>query len=551
MKKTRKWICRMLSCFLLAALLLGCVLTGCKKEPEPPVTEPPAGQENIDPMPDAEAGMTFSTAVRYLPGEMLAAMPVSFEAVLRIPADVTEVDGVLFGNDDGHAAGISYELSASGNPVVRWRDADGTAFVSTFDQVDVRGGAQVRLNLVWSVDDGSLACYLDGVLKQTVTQVPSASYAPTQRFVLGTDMVTSGMRPFCGILKSVAVWQDERTAQELAAGGVDGTDTALLLAYDLTDADEPMADLSTHRNDLIGEWLWLDVSAVKDVGEYAYSFAIIGDMSGMMGLHANRVPLLYDWLLSNKETQKIQHVFALGGITAQNRAEEWSAAGAQYGRLDGQLSYSLVRGEQDGAQDFTAAFGTGAYADRLAGSFAVGDVINTYQKLTVGEHKYLIMTLDVGASDEVLDWAGSVIAANSDHKVILTTHIYQYRDGTTLDGGDAAPATDYVTGGNNGDVILEKLVSKHENILLVLSSHDAWQNVVCSQITGEHGNTVTQLMVSPQGMDTHISATGMVAMLYFDADGERITVRYYSTVRAQYGAETSQFTVDLTPSPAA
>jgi hypothetical protein len=99
----------------------------------------------------------------------------------------------------------------------------------------------------------------------------------------------------------------------------------------------------------------------------------------------------------------------------------------------------------------------------------------------------------------------------------------------------------------NGDAIFEKLISKHENIVLVLSSHDPWQGLVCSQVQGDAGNTVTQIMVAPQGLDAHVGATGMVAMLYFSSDGNAIAVRYYSTVRGQYGSDTSHFVLDLTP----
>lgn len=529
---------------LLIAVLLSGVLPGCKRqEQQPPVVlpDPPPAE---DPNPQVAPGLTFSEAERYQPTNALSALPVSLEAVLLVPSDATGRRGVIFGNEDGHAAGLSLEIGENGHPRLLLRDADGALYTCAFDAVDVRGSA-VRLNVVWDTTAHAVHCYLDGQLKQTYTgALPAAAYLPTQRFALGSDLTACGTDHFRDTLQSLAVWSDVRTAAEVASTTYDKADAALLLAYDFVESNDVLLDLSSHENHLICEPLWMD--SLRELESFAYSFAVIGDQSGLVGHHANRLPMVYDWLLNNKESQKIAHVFGLGGMTATDSHGEWTLVGEQLGRLNGQISYSAVRGEQDSADKLNAALGAD-YAATLQGVMTPGDVTNAYQKITVGGHKYLILMLDVGASDAVLEWAGDVIAANRDHRVIVTTHIYQYRDGTTLDSGDAAPATDYVTGGNNGDAIFDKLISKHENIVLVLSSHDAWQGVVHSQVTGDAGNTVTQIMVAPQGMDAHIGATGMVAMLYFSADGERIAVRYYSTVRGQYGSDSSHFILDLTP----
>jgi hypothetical protein len=69
--------------------------------------------------------------------------------------------------------------------------------------------------------------------------------------------------------------------------------------------------------------------------------------------------------------------------------------------------------------------------------------------------------------------------------------------------------------------------------------------VVVSQEKGVHGNTVTQMLVDPQGVDANIGATGMVAMLYFSEDGRQVQVEYYSTVREQYFIPENQFSFEL------
>lgn len=91
----------------------------------------------------------------------------------------------------------------------------------------------------------------------------------------------------------------------------------------------------------------------------------------------------------------------------------------------------------------------------------------------------------------------------------------------------------------------DKLVSKHKNIFLVLSGHDPCSDVVTTQTKGVHGNTVTQMLIDPQGVDSGLGATGMVAMLYFSNDGKTITVENYSTVKEQFYLSTNQYTIDI------
>ena len=81
---------------------------------------------------------------------------------------------------------------------------------------------------------------------------------------------------------------------------------------------------------------------------------------------------------------------------------------------------------------------------------------------------------------------------------------------------------------------IEKLVSKHENIFMILCGHDSSSTIVMKQTAGDNGNIVTQMLINPQGVDGGQTPTGMVAMLYFAKDGRSIEVEYYSTVRNMY-----------------
>ena len=294
--------------------------------------------------------------------------------------------------------------------------------------------------------------------------------------------------------------------------------------------------------------------------DYAYSFAIVGDTQVLCQKYPQKMEAIYDWILENKDSKKISYVFGLGDITegiweVSNTDGEWTNAKSFITKLDGVIPYSLVRGNHDQIDYFEKYFANSTYMGQFDGFMNGDDISNSYKLFTVGSTDYMLLTLDYGASDDVLEWANEIIANHPNRKVIITTHAYLYRDGTTLSTGDTALPSDHSDADNlpmkiynDGQQIWEKLVSKHPNILLVLSGHDPCDNVVTLQSVGAHGNVVTQMLIDPQGMDADMGGTGMVCMLYFSQDGSKMEVEWFSTDRNQYYKYINQYTVDLSQS---
>jgi len=82
---------------------------------------------------------------------------------------------------------------------------------------------------------------------------------------------------------------------------------------------------------------------------------------------------------------------------------------------------------------------------------------------------------------------------------------------------------------------------------MVLCGHIPCESIVTSQVTGEKGNTITQVLIDPQETDAKEQGTGLVAMLHFSEDGKNVQVRYYSTVKKAYFMTDNQcsFTLDV------
>ncbi len=537
---------------------------------------------------DDEGGVSFIANEHYEIKDVLADTPYTIEAEIYLPTEfsttVKERGGVVVGSyKNGSTAGLSIEIHEDGKPRFYYVYADKT-IIDWKVEADVRTGDWAHLAFTYDVESSWITCYIDGekVASVDVLNLLGNAQDPTlytdlpditQNYIIGGDNRASNAQNFKGLIRSVTLYKDVRTAEEIAKDvtAQDFTDKNLLAHYDM-----PASAMHTDIADRTGNYnvdYYKTWHTDKDpVTNYAYSFAVVGDTQIVNEYDAknntSNMAKIYDWILANKDSKKIQHVFGLGDITnsvtTDLSALEWDAAQKQLKKLDdANLSYSLVRGNHDDTVLFNEHFNNAAYrgqfvdvdGDGIAdgGFYKEDKVESSWKTLKVGEINYLLITLDYGADDAELAWAGGIIESFPNHKVIITTHAYMYRDGTRLsidevcppsDASDWSVAPDKVY--NDGDQLWDKFVSKYGNIFLVLSGHDPHDDVVTLQSKGVHGNTVTQMLVDAQGMDAEISGgTGMVCMLYFSADGKSIEVEWYSTIKEQYYKDSNQYKITL------
>lgn len=584
-----------------------------------------------------DEGKTFSTEERLVVSEKMGTLPQTVEAVFELNKNAAkegESYGMILSNYDHWASQMSVEIAENGNPKVTfWTNNTAedetsvhgykikkTKLTFNFKEVDVRSYDETRLTLVHDREKAEVRCYVNGELKQVLTQEeiltksqrlegvpPLADFETPQNFVVGGNWMGSNGQHFKGVLKELSVWSDVRSDEEIASyTALNTSDDELLVAYNFRNAKNALKDLSSHKNNLTVQDLWLDASEVASVGKFAYSFAVIGDIQELSedyfndhylsdkgenpdGTPNENLPYddvyvdedtnhldnkpeyikgMIDWLIANKEEHKIEYVMTLGDLTQKSYTAEWDYVKEQFYRLDGVIPFSLARGNHDKVEPqikitdenkvttypdelrqealFYKAFDNEIYRSQIDGCLNDWDLANTYKAFTVANTKYLLICLDYGPSDEALEWAGELIEAHSDHRVIITTHCYLYRDGTTLDKDEAYPSSRSQGGVNDGDDMWDKLISKYENIVLVMSGHDPWDHIVCTRTEGDNGNVVTQLLINPQSMDANMPyCTGMIAMLYFSEDGNTVTVRYYSVMNNRYGSAQSQFTFTI------
>ncbi len=507
---------------------------------------------------EVTGGMMFDNVNGIYNVGTLAAVPHTFEAELYFPStfDSDSRGGVIIGNYPGSANScVNLEIHTDGRIRYYWIDEKGDDYAAYFD-VSAYSGEWIKIAVTHDFEAGVIKGYLNGELLDTVTDKNvGGGPARFDEFVLGGDARSGNAQYFKGNLKSVAIYSDIRTDAEIAADvngyGTDG----LILHYDLseykyTDRPATVTDLAGN-NDAVYDAIWLDSEEIET--DYAYSFAVVGDTQCLNDFYPEHFQTLYNWIAENKESKNIQYVFGLGDITNRSLIREWDEAISGFNTLsDAGIPYSVVRGNHDTQAastdtklSFNDAMATSKYATEIPVEqrFKAEELENTYRTFTVGEEKFLSITLDYGPTDEELAWASEVCEKHPDHKVIVTTHAYMFRDGTTLDKGDVVPPSNLDPANNNGDEVFEEFVKQHENIILVMSGHDPHAYVVTRKDIGVNGNTITQMLVDAQTEEKNRGALGMVTMLYFSKDGKTVEVEHYSTVRDQYFHAENQFTM--------
>lgn len=491
-------------------------------------------------------GITFDAANIYEAPERTDRTPTTFEAWIKLPKSAASGrGGVIFGNyGDTTSPCISFEIHNGGNPRLYWLGSTSSDLADCkFTDVNVCTGEWLHLAIVRDKTKRNIHCYINGELASTMALPLKAvrNMICVEPFVVGGDLRNGNGQYFKGSIRSVAIYDSARTAAEIKKD-MESPEIcdSLISYYDLT---KGLNDLSGNGYDLThhSAIVWIPASQKEEIADFDYTFAVVGDTQTVANKTPEKFHLIYDWIIDNKEKKNIQFVMGLGDITDQSLDREWNLAMTNILRLkDAGIPFSLTRGNHDTVETFNKNYSYSEYSSSVEGTFDE-TMLNSWQKFSVGNRKYIVFALDFGPSDRVLAWAEEIITAHPDHNVIITTHSYLYRDGTTLDASDLYPPTS----GNTGDHMWEKLIKKHENIVLVLSGHDPVGRIIMAQNEGDNGNTVTQMLVDFQYEDANQGGLGIVTLLHFSEDSDEIQVETYSTAKKQYYKPKNQFTLTL------
>lgn len=518
-------------------------------------------------IPSVDVGGKKHPVGYYVSDKRLEHIPVTLEAWVYIPKSAySSRAGIILANYAGFNKDdfFTFEIHQNGVPRLVFSDFGGELKDFKFPKATIPADTWTHLAIVYGTgfDNKQIYCYINGVMKQSTNANLWYQAAPAtvdNPLCLGGDLRTLNAQYFKGSLGDVAVYSDVRTPEEIRAdyeSKPDVNDDALMVYYDLSKElfSKDVPDSSGHGYDMTYYRTWLDESEMQairdeDPHEYAYSLAFLPDIQYSTQNYPDKLAILYDYLLDNAQSKNIKYVIGLGDITNRNTEAEWKTIFEQTQRLNDVLPYSLVRGNHDitynnYAELFDATYGKPGkyYYDHVkknGGFMTPASAKNTYLLFEVGAVEYIIINLDFGATDDILQWAGSVLEKYPTRRAIIATHGYFNADATTLDGGDYAAPSTYSKKWNDGDDMWKKLFCKYENIDLIVSGHIGQDDFSHATAKGDNGNDVHQMLMDTQSVDKDMKGLGFVAMMYFTEDGNIARTECYSTVLKKYFRETN------------
>lgn len=268
------------------------------------------------------------------------------------------------------------------------------------------------------------------------------------------------------------------------------------------------------------------------------------------------------WIAS--QAGRISFVLHQGDITNNNSDEQWEVAAAAMRNLEEkEVPYAVCMGNHDiGTHGFADVRNTDLFNKwfpyskhstdpHFGGAFEYGKMDNVWYTFQAGGIAWLVLSLEFGPRNKVLDWAAKVIEKHDKHKVIINTHAFMYADDTRMSadrdhqwlpqsyGLGKAEGDEAV---NNGEQMWDKLVSRHANILFVFSGHVLFDGVGTLVSEGVHGNLVYQMLANYQsGVEgSENGGNGFLRILTINPRHRTVSVQTYSPYLDVYKSETHQ-----------
>ena len=248
------------------------------------------------------------------------------------------------------------------------------------------------------------------------------------------------------------------------------------------------------------------------------------------------------WVRRQAGEDNIKFAIHLGDITEDNLKSEWKTADTAMRQLEGVVPYSVLPGNHDGINNgpgtdrYNATFPPSRFANRpWYGGHRGKTNDNNYCFLNAAGISFLIVSLEYGATDDVLAWANALVAKHRDKQVIVATHCYMYYDDTRLGPGDDYSPHEKSKKRNDGEQIWEKFIKRHRNIFLVVSGHVKGDGAGRLVSEGNAGNKVHQILANYQTLEN--GGNGWLRTLKFVPEENEIRVTAYSPTLDEFNRD--------------
>jgi hypothetical protein len=284
----------------------------------------------------------------------------------------------------------------------------------------------------------------------------------------------------------------------------------------------------------------------------AFTIVVLPDTQYYARTYPEILDAQVDWIAAQRQRANIALVAHEGDIVDDDLPGQWQRAASSLHRLDGVVPVLLSAGNHDyrraGAHidrrtSLDAYFWPQAPSGAVAGegTFEPERLENSFVLLSTGAGPWLVLSLEFGPRDAVLEWAGDLLARHADVPAIVVTHAYLDADSTRYDHVSRHDqlwnphryfADDRPGAVNDGQEIWQKLIARHDNVRFVLCGHALDDGIGRLASRRADGSAVHEILANFQ--TGALGGAGYLRIMRFSPHERTVAVQTYSPYLDQF-----------------
>jgi hypothetical protein len=215
-----------------------------------------------------------------------------------------------------------------------------------------------------------------------------------------------------------------------------------------------------------------------------FTIAVVPDTQYETDVYPAMLEAQMQYLATDRAVLHLADVLQEGDVVnTYDQDTQWAAAAKYFDYLDGKVPFTIAAGNHDILDYQAGGRPHPVYPEKfdalmskfpdytVTGSYRRNDFLDTYSLLDAGGVSLLVLNLQYGAPDDVLEWAGQIVDQYPDRHVLLLTHDYLGSNDQIQGPGDTFQPNDENPTFNDGIDIWTKFVAQHPNVQFVLNGH--------------------------------------------------------------------------------
>ncbi|MFK7790011.1 MAG: metallophosphoesterase, partial [Phycisphaeraceae bacterium] len=281
----------------------------------------------------------------------------------------------------------------------------------------------------------------------------------------------------------------------------------------------------------------------------AWTLAVMPDTQKYSESHPEHFDNQTKWILDQATDLNIQHALHVGDVVNRGMLDpkQWDNAERALSRLIGKVPLGVIPGNHDYDDNRGTSRKTQlnkvitpqklASGKTLVELFEKDKIDNQAHAFQANDQKWLMLGLEFGPRNEVLDWAKKILKKYSDHQAVVFTHAYMFSDETRYDHTTKKQAWNPMRYGaegsvNDGEMMWQKAIRDAPNVRIVTSGHvlNDGQGYLESKATP--GHSVHQILQNYQMKKE--GGQGYLRLYEFQPDGKTVQAKSYSPSLDRY-----------------